>query len=201
MVSPNNQTTGATGTSGTASGGANDACSTSTSWKGRNDLTFDASSGSRKFADTLNALIQANPSSPIAVSNHVDAHCVWTVAFSASDEVGASTEHTATFTKMFRHPVGLWTAAPQSLGWIRVVDADAQVVWIPIHDITGSATFGASACTSLSSARASAVIPSSAGTLSLATSKGATTLGALLGPESVSGGWQVHFSFSADLAL
>jgi hypothetical protein len=200
LANPTNPMTGSTTTGGTASSASTDACSTSTSWKAHNDLSFDASSGSRAFADTVNALIQASPSSPIAVSNHIDAHCVWTVAFSATEEVGASTAHSATFTKMLRHPVGLWTAAPQSLGWIRIVDTDAHVVWVPINDVTGSATYGGSACTSLSSARASATIPSSAGSLSLATPTGSTTLGALLGPESASGGWQVRFTFSADLA-
>lgn len=130
----------------------------------------------------------------------MEPNCVWMVAFSATDDASAGTAHPATFTEMFRHPAGLWTAAPQTSGWIRVIDAGAVTVWIPIGEVTGSATFGGSECSVLSTADASAVIPPSAAALAITTREGPTTLGALLGHESSAAGWQVHFSFSGDIA-
>jgi hypothetical protein len=121
------------------------------------------------------------------------------VAFSATDDAAAGAAHPATYTEMFRHPAGLWTAKPQSTGWIRVVDAAAKIVWIPIGEVTGSANFGATDCSTLTRAEASAVIPSSAETIELTIAGGkTTTLGDLLGRSSKDG-WTVHFSFSADI--
>src|SRR5262249_25050379 len=119
-----------------------------------------------------------------------------------SDEIGApsSVDHPATFTKMFRHPVGWWTAAPQASGWIHVVDVEKRTVWIPIVDITGSATYGGTACSALASTQVEATIPHAAGTLTVATPDGTATLESLLGHEdAAAGGWQVHFAFSAQL--
>src|SRR6185436_20821931 len=117
----------------------------------------------------INGLISKSKVSPMAVSNTIAPHCVWMVAFSAADDVGASAknQHPATFTEMFHHTSGLWTVAPQTSGWVRVVDADNDDVWIPLSGLTGSATYGSSECTNLASAKASAVIPHSAATLKL----------------------------------
>ena len=86
----------------------------------------------------------------MAVSNLIAPHCVWMVAFSAADDVDASakSQHAATFTEMFHHPTGLWTVAPQTSGWLRVVDASDNSVWVPLSDLTGSATYGSSECSS-----------------------------------------------------
>jgi hypothetical protein len=188
------------GTTGGSSGGSGvtDACTTAASWQAH-DLKFDASESPRDFAEALNPLLKAQTSPAIAVSNHMEPHCVWMVAFSATDETSGAAEHAATYTEMFRHPAGLWTAAPQTTGWIRVVDAAAQAVWIPIANVTGSATFGATDCSSLSKAETSAMIPRSAGTLPITTAEGATTLGALLGRKTSNDGWQVRFSFAANV--
>jgi hypothetical protein len=176
-----------------------DACSAAASWQAHRDLSFDSASP-RAFADAVNPLIRAQNVAPLSVSNHMEPDCVWMVAFSAADDASAGAAHAATFTKMFRHPAGLWTAAPQASGWIRVVDADAARIWIPISDVTGSAMFGGSGCSALSTADASATVPPSAAALAITTSEGPTTLGALLGPESSPGGWQVHFTFSGNVA-
>lgn len=193
--------------SGTPSGGTTVAtgpvaCTTSQSWKANNDLKFDDTSGSRMFAQAMNGFIGASAVSPISVSNLIAPHCVWMVAFSAADDVGASAQaaHAATFTEMFHHTTGLWTVAPQTSGWLRVVDTTGTNVWVPLNELTGSATYGSGECTSLSDAKASAVIPHSAGIIKVKTDMGQTTLGALLGVEAArNGGWAVHFTFTAGL--
>src|SRR5258706_1519648 len=138
----NNMTTtgGSPGGTTTATGPA--ACTAAASWKANNDLKFDDSSGST-FAQTMNALIGNSTVSPMAVSNTIAPHCVWMVAFSAVDDVGASAkdQHAATFTEMFHHTTGLWTVAPQTSGWLRVVDASDNSVWVPLSDLTASATY------------------------------------------------------------
>jgi hypothetical protein len=97
-------------------------------------------------------------------------------------------------------PAGLWTANPQDAGWIRVVDAASKTIWIPMTNVTGSANFGATDCSTLSKAEASAVIPRSAATISLVTADGeTTTLGDLLGKRTSNEGWSVRFTFSADV--
>jgi hypothetical protein len=199
-----NNAGGSTGTSSSGDTTADGpvACTTAQSWKSHNDLKFDDASGSHTFAATINGMIAKSDVSPISVSNTIAPHCVWMVAFSAADDVGAAAnnQHPATFTEMFHHTSGLWTVAPQTSGWIRVVDADKNNVWIPLGGLTGSATYGSGECTSLSEAKATAVIPHSAGSIKIKTSKNQTTLGDLLGKEdSKNSGWEVHFTFTADL--
>jgi hypothetical protein len=191
--------TGGAGGGGTTGGGTGtaDACSTAANWEGAS-LKFDVSDSPHDFAQALNPLVRAQKIPAISVTNHMLPHCVWMVAFSADD--ASSTEHAATYTEMFRHPAGLWTAAPQPNGWLRVVDAAQQTVWIPIADLTGSATFGATDCSSLSKADASATIPRSAASIAITTGDGPTTLGDLLGKRTSSDGWHVRFTFSADLS-
>jgi hypothetical protein len=197
-------TMGGTGSGGSSGGGSTgtgtaDACTTAANWQS-DKLRFDVSESPHDFADAMNALVKVQSSPAISVTNYMTPHCVWMVAFSATDEAGATATHSATYTEMFRHPAGLWTAKPQSTGWIRVVDAATKTVWIPIGEVTGSANFGATDCSTLAKAEASAVIPRSAETITLTTADGkTTTLGDLLGPGS-NEGWSVHFSFSADIA-
>jgi hypothetical protein len=186
--------------SATASTPAN-ACDAAASWSARSDLAFDRSDADDTFADTIHALIRESDVAPLAVSSHMNPGCVWTVAFSAADSAQArGAEHAATFTPMLRHPAGLWTAAPQSNGWMRVVDRAARVVWIPLADLTGSATYGEASCASLSAVRISASVPTSAAGLTLTTTAGDRTVRQLMGTEPSARGWSVRFTFSADIA-
>jgi hypothetical protein len=149
----------------------------------------------------VTALIRRSDVPAIAVSSHMDPNCVWRVAFSAPDG-GESIEtgHPTTFTPMLRHPTGLWTAAPQSAGWLRIIDASSRAVWIPALEITGSANYGDASCASLSTVRGSATIPSSAANLSLMTAGGERTVRQLMASEPSAHGWDVRFTFSADIA-
>ena len=185
---------GTTRTTGTTTASA---CEAGASWGSRNDFAFESAPGA-SFADAVNALIRASGEPAIAVSSHMDAACVWMVAFSAPENASATgTRHATTFAPMLRHPAGLWTAAPQTTGWLRVVDRASHTVWIPIVDATGSATYGEASCASLSAVRVSALIPASAAELSLVTAEGERTLKELLGPEPSQRGWGVRFTFSA----
>jgi len=194
-----NNGSGGSGGGGSTGTGTTDACTTAANWQSIK-LKFDAPESPREFADALNALVKVQSAPAISVSNYMTPHCVWMVAFSATDDASAGADHAATYTEMFRHPAGLWTAKPQSSGWIRVVDAAAKTVWIPIANVTGSANFGATDCSSLANADASAVVPRSAGGITLMTAEGkTTTLADLLGRRTSNEGWTVHFSFSADI--
>ena len=192
---------GATMGGGSSGGGsaATDACTNAANYQARG-FAFDTSDTPREFADAVNALVHAQTSPPLSVSNYMAPHCVWMVAFSAPDETTGRTAHAATYTEMSRHPAGMWTAAPQTTGWIRVVDAAKRTVWIPIESVTGSANYGATDCSTLSTAQGSAVIPRSAGALPITTSGGATTLGDLLGKKTAKDGWQVRFTFAGEIA-
>jgi len=186
---------GSTSTTNTTTASA---CDAGASWSSRNDLAFESAFGS-SFADTVNALIRASSDPPIAVSSYMDPGCVWMVAFSAPENASATGARRATtFAPMLRHAAGLWTAAPQALGWLRVVDRAARTVWIPIVDATGSATYGEASCASLSAVRVSAFIPASAAELSLSTAEGERTLKQLMGSEPSQRGWAVRFTFSAE---
>jgi hypothetical protein len=196
----------ASGSKGTTSGKATtsdgeSACETGASWGARSDFAVETSSEGGDFVETMGDLIRQHDVSPIAVSSHMDPGCVWMVAFSAPDAVGAtSTHHAATFTPMLRHPAGLWTAAPQASGWLRVVDKASHDVWIPLGDVTGSATYGETSCASLSQVRVSASIPASAADITLDTAAGARTVRDLMGAPPSALGWDVRFVFSADIA-
>jgi hypothetical protein len=183
---------------GTVGGDETDACSVATSWQAR-DLRFDVTETTGDFAEAVNSLMQVQSAPAMSVNSHMAPHCVWMVAFSATDGATTDVEHSAAYTEMFRHPAGLWTAAPQATGWMRVIDADSNTVWIPIANVTGSATFGSSDCSSIATGEASAVIPPSAAPLPITTSQGATTVGALFGQKNSKEGWQVRFTFSASL--
>jgi hypothetical protein len=185
----------------TTSTTASNACEAGGSWGARSDFTFERTSAGSNFADALNALIRESNVPPVAVSSHMDPGCVWMVAFSAPDAVGArGASHAATFTPMLRHPAGLWTAAPQTNGWLRIVDRAARTVWIPIVGATGSATYGEASCVSLSAVRVSAAVAASAADLSLMTAAGERTVRELMGSEPSANGWEVRFTFSADLS-
>src|SRR5258708_38619193 len=96
----------------------------------------------------------------MADSNTIAPNCVWMVAFSAVDAVGASAkdQHAATFTEMFHHTTGLWTVAPQTSGCLRVVDASDNSVWVPLSDLTGSATYGSAQGTPVSHGKVTATL-------------------------------------------
>jgi hypothetical protein len=191
---------GATTTTTTTTTGVS-TCDAGASWGARRDFAFERTTGSDDFVEAVNALIPQSDMAPVAVSSHMDPGCVWMVAFSAPDAAGATeTAHATTFTPMQRHPAGLWTAAPQSTGWLRVVDRASRTVWIPIADVTGSATYGEASCASLSAVRVAATIPPSAAALSLMTEAGERTVRELMGAMPSARGWDVRFTFSADIA-
>ena len=197
--------TGETVPSGTetSSGAAtSSACDKGASWGARRDFAFERGSEASDFVDAVSALIRQSNVSPIAVSSHMDPGCVWMVAFSAPDALSATAlSHATTFTPMLRHPGGLWTAAPQSSGWLHIVDAASRDVWIPLVDATGSATYGETSCASLSQVRVSATIPASAGATALETFAGVRrTVRDLMGTDPSERGWGVRFVFSADVA-
>jgi hypothetical protein len=175
------------------------ACESGASWASRNDFALETTPAT-SLVNAVNALIQASDEPAIAVSSHLDPGCHWMVAFSASQNASATgIEHATSFAPMLRHPAGLWTATPQTTGWLRVVDRAARAVWIPIVDATGSATYGEASCASLSAVRVSAFIPASAAELSLRTEEGERTLKQLMGAEPSQHGWAVRFKFSAAL--
>jgi hypothetical protein len=195
----NSGTGGGTTGGGSMGSGTADACSTAANWQA-SKVSFDESESPKHFARALNTLITAQSAPAIAVTNYMAPGCVWMVSFSAPQGTADGALHSATYTKMFRHPAALWTAAPQPTGWIRVIDTTQKTVWIPIADLTGSASFAGTQCSSISQGEASATIPASAASLAITTSEGATTLGDLLGKRTSNDGWQVRLTFSAELA-
>jgi hypothetical protein len=195
------------GTSDTAPGGNTtsttnttaNACEAGGSWGSRNDFALETTPATI-FSDAVNAMIEATDEPAIAVSSHMGPGCDWMVAFSAPQNASETpSEHGTTFAPMFRHPAGLWTAAPQATGWLRLVDRAARAVWIPIVDATGSAAYGEASCASLSAVSVSAFIPPSAAELSLRTADGERTLKELMDSEASERGWAVRFRFSAAL--
>jgi hypothetical protein len=178
------------------------ACTLETIWKARTDLTVD-DDGIPEFAHAINRLIQASDETPIVISSHLEANCVWKAVFSADNPISnlAQVEHAATSTQILRRPQGLWTTAPQTTGWMHVVDAAGKRIWIPLTDITASAKYASEDCASLT-ARASATIAESASPIALTTSEGPSTLGALLREKTSTSppGWKVRFSFTADIS-
>jgi hypothetical protein len=181
-----------------------DACTAEVAWRAHGDLTFeDEGDGSARFIDVMNRLIAATDQSPVVVSSHLEPHCIWKATISADDDVSnlALAGHAATSTQILRRPQGLFTTSPQATGWMHVVDATSQPVWIPLADITASAKYTSTDCSELS-VRATATIPESAWATPLNTDTGPTTLGALLGKKTSfsPAGWKVHAMFSAEVS-
>ena len=173
------------------------ACESGGSWSARSDFAIDADGD---FARALGDLVRDGGVSPIAVSSHMDPDCTWRVAFSArAAGYAEGLARATTFAPMMRHATGLWTAAPQSSGWLRVVDRGGSTVWLPLEEATGSATYGESSCASLSAVRVTATIPKAAADLSLVTADGPHTVRELMGTAPSSRGWSVRFAFSADM--
>jgi hypothetical protein len=177
------------------------ACTTEAAWNAHSDLTFDGDDGTAKFAAALNGLLHSSDESPLTISSHLEPHCVWMAAFSADNQLSRLRDdhHATTSTPILRNPQGLWTAAPQRSGWMHVVDAASQRIWIPLTEITASAKYDAADCANLS-ARATVTIPESASPIALTTAQGPTTLGTLLGKKTSPSGWKVRMTFSAALA-
>jgi hypothetical protein len=189
---------GSTGTGSTGTGTA-DACNTAANWQA-GKVTFDETASPKHFAQAMNALMGVQTEPAIGVTNYMAPGCVWMVAFSAPEGTAEGGLHAASYTKMFRHPAAIWTAAPQATGWVRVIDAAHKTIWIPIVELTGSASFAGTECASISKGEASAMIPGSASSIAITTADGATTLGDLLGKKTSTAGWDVRVTFSADLA-
>jgi hypothetical protein len=193
----------ASASASSSSSSSNDACSTEAAWNANSDLRFDGDDGMDNLADALNPLIHASAEPSLAITSHLEPHCVWEAAFSAPQAVGqiGGGSHAASTTQILRRPDGLWTTAPQTAGWMSVIDAASHRIWIPLAEITASAKYENADCSQLS-ARASVTIAASASTIALTTAQGPTTLGALLGKKTASSpsGWKAHLTFSADLA-
>jgi hypothetical protein len=197
------QSTAAAPAAATSATDPADACTTEAAWNANSDLTFDGDDGMSKLAAALNPLVHASDESPLAITSHLEPHCVWKAVFSADDGVTslADNRHAATSTAVLRNPQGLWTAAPQSTGWMHVTDAASRRIWIPLAEVTASAKYDTASCATLT-ARATATLPESASSIALTTAQGPTTLGALLGKKTSSSpsGWKVRLTFSAALA-
>jgi hypothetical protein len=189
--------TGASGSNGAPSDTTN-VCDREASWSAHRDLAFERTTGD--FSAVLNELLRHGDDAAIAVSSHMDPGCAWMVAFSAVTAMLELESHPASFAPMLRHPAGLWTTAPQTIGWMRVVDAAERVAWLPLADITGAATYEQVSCASLSSVDVAATIPPSAGDLSIATATGERTIRDLMGAEPSARGWDIRFAFSAELS-
>jgi hypothetical protein len=174
------------------------ACESGGSWSAGRDFAIEADGD---FARALRDLVRDGGASPIAVHSHMDPDCTWRVAFSApAAGYAEGLAHATTFAPMMRHAAGLWTAAPQSSGWLSVVDRRGSSVWLPLEDATGSATYGGSSCASLSAVRVTATIPASAAEISFVTVDGPRTIRELMGTAPSSRGWNVRLAFSADMA-
>jgi hypothetical protein len=87
--------------------------------------------------------------------------------------------------------------AQPSTGWLHVVDVATNDVWIPMSNISTSATAGDALCGSLTGGEVLAVIPASGAGTSMMLGGGATTVAQLFGtPTSVfPPGWSVRLLF------
>ena len=181
-------------------------CETELAWSARN-AAFDPSAGSPDFVAQLNALIGPGDA-PITIADQKDPGSgAWTIVTSATTTGADFAQHfpasnaPSAAVAMSRTPTGFSTAAPEDSGWLHVTDASATPadVWIPIVQVSTSASYGDTLCQSLASATVSAVIPASAASTTLTTKSGPTNLGALLGAQTSSApaGWNVKLAFDA----
>ena len=181
-------------------------CDTELAWWAQN-AKFDASAGSPDFVTELNALIAASDH-PITLADQRDSVTrAWTLQTSATTLGGDFAQHfpvgngPSAPVAMSRTPRGFSSGSLQDSAWIHAIDAASPPadVWIPIVQVSTTATYGGSACQTLAGAAVRAVVPSSAASVTLTTKSGATTLGALLGPETSSAppGWNIELAFDA----
>ncbi|GAC1527895.1 MAG: hypothetical protein NVS3B10_25440 [Polyangiales bacterium] len=179
-------------------------CDTELAWWAQS-ARFDPAPGSPEFVAQVNALIGPGDH-PITIVDRQDpATLAWTLQTSATLLGGDLAQHfpasnpPGAAVTMTRTAAGFGSGAPQSTAWIRVVDAAAADVWIPLADATTAATYGDGACQTLTGATVTALVPASAASVPLTTKSGATTLGALLGAQTSSAppGWNIELAFDA----
>jgi hypothetical protein len=175
------------------------ACESPLAWWATN-AAFDPAVMGATFASNVSPLVAA--AHPITIADTVDANQSWTLRASGTSTNGNYQQyfpfdHAADAVPMQRAPASFSSASPASTSWMVIADAANATVWVPLSEAVVSATYADSYCQQLTGGTLTAVVPSSAGSTSLATAQGQTTLAILLGDHTSQQpeGWMLRMTF------
>jgi len=182
-------------------GGNDAACDAPLGWWATN-ATFDGAVTPSSFATAVNTLLVGEH--PFTIVDYVDTSLVWTIRASGTLTNGGYQQY---FPSAYPSSASAMTRQTSSFSsgvaassWLVVVDSSSSNVWIALANASVSANYGDSYCQSLTGGVLDAVVPQNAGSTSIVTSSGTTTLQALLGSQtSVSPqGWTVRVNFDGE---
>lgn len=174
--------------------GSNDqACEAPLAWWATS-ASFDPSVTPKDFATAVNPLL--SNAHPITLASRTTPQ--WVLRASATLTNGSYQQyfpfdHAGDDGAMTRQQSS-FSASP-STSFVAVTDASSALVWVPLVDVSVSATYGDAYCQTLTGGQLDATIPLGAG--STAIDVGAkTTLAALLGAPTTNKGWSARLLFS-----
>jgi hypothetical protein len=179
--------------------GSDAACEAPLGWWAT-DAAFDANVMAASFTSAVNPMLAGQH--PITIADYEDANQVWTMRVSATRTNGNYQQyfpfdHASDVAPMARQMAGFASGSPANSAWIVVVDLSQTPVWIAISNATVSASYVDAYCQDLSGGELDAVIPASAGSTSITTAQGSTTLRDMLGAHTsqVPPGWTLRLQF------
>jgi hypothetical protein len=180
------------------------ACESPVAWWATN-AAFDPAVMGASFASNVSPLAAA--AHPITIADYVDANQNWTLRASGTSTNGNFQQyfpfdHRADAVPMQRAPASFSSASPAASSWMVIVDAANATLWVPLSETIVLATYTDSYCQQLTGGTLNAVVPSSAGSLSLTTGQGQTTLAILLGAYTSQQpqGWVLRMTFDGTKA-
>lgn len=186
----------------TKESGPNYACEQPQSWW-LSAAQFDDTVTPGSFASAMDSLASSVPQHWLTIAEKLDG-TDWSITTSGTADNGSFQQHfppeyQPAMTGIVREPAKFTTSAPQTQGWLHVVDQTPSDVWIEIVQIETSAEYDDTSCQTLKAGVITAVIPQSQGSLPIKASS-TTTVGDLLGSPTSSSpaGWAVKLTFSAE---
>jgi hypothetical protein len=182
--------------------GTDAACQKPLGWWATN-AAFDSSITPATFKSGVNPLLVGQH--PVTIADYVDSSSVWTLRASGTLTNGSFQQYfpytnPSDAVGMTRLTASFSSASAASQGWLVVVDASSTNVWVALANVTVSASYLDAYCQKLTGGQLDGVIPSSAGSTSITTKSGGTTLGALLGTYTSSSpqGWNIRLGFDGE---
>jgi hypothetical protein len=179
--------------------GSDAACESPLGWWAT-DAAFDANVMAASFTSAVNPMLAGQH--PVTIADYQDANQAWTLRVSATQTNGNYQQyfpfdHASDVVPMTRQSTSFSSASAAGSAWIVLVDMAQATVWVPISNASVSATYVDAYCQDLTGAELDAVIPASAGSTSITTAQGQTTLHDLLGDHTSlqPRGWTLRLQF------
>ncbi len=183
-------------------GGFDPVCETPLAWWATTS-SFDGTVTPASFSSQINPLLAQPNEFPMTFADYQGDGGAWMLRASASETNGSFQQYFPVAYPLTDVPMNRTTntfaSASAGTGWLKVVDAAQKEVWIQLDQVLVEATYADGACQTLTNGSVSAVVDAASASTAITTGSGATTIGALLGPQTSSSpaGWTVVLTFMA----